>query len=204
MIRKTIGFGIGAFLVLSFAFLLTSTNLLFGHLSSSVFNVLVLYAILLLFAVAIFNKGKLPLLDAGEYDLFLMLIGFTATLLFTTLFSTQFLSSFDPIKALTAVGGFLYGGLKAYIETVVFQDALRRRLGNAIQAIIFGLFHLSVLITVYGFTGTQLILPIATLSLLGFTWGWMVEKFNTISFAWGSHWGWNIAVVGLRKAIIGI
>jgi membrane protease YdiL (CAAX protease family) len=66
--------------------------------------------------------------------------------------------------------------------------------GNTVQAVLFGLIHLLLLLTPNATTGFVLLLVVLT-GVLGWILGWINERFANASIlpGWAAHGGGNLA-----------
>lgn len=97
--------------------------------------------------------------------------------------------------------GLLHAFTKAYIEEEVFRARLSLILGEAGQAIAFGLFHFAVLFMLFGWS-PLLLAAMAWLTALGYLWGRIEDRFG-LAGSTGSHFGYNVVVMGLAVFLFG-
>jgi membrane protease YdiL (CAAX protease family) len=215
MASKT-GLLISLVVLLSFLFLWMNTSFVFGPFAPVAERVLNLYLLALALTLAALNV-PLPIVETRGKDLFNFTIFFFFTVVVAgtialTILPQALIASLEPVQ-LIAGFGLLYGFVRALIEEIVFRGLIQKTAinilgvfqGITVQALLFGVFHATVLfeqvfpkLGIAGVFGSGLVLAI-----LGWIWGWMAYNKETIGIwgAAGSHTGWNAVMQGGREAV---
>lgn len=205
------GLSVGIVIFIILIFLYINAGYVYGQYVEQVTFIMGLYFMMLLMALA-YTKGHPATLGSNEtWTNFIYGFVFTAVpLLFITIgvpyiFQVSSVLEF-PLAAfsLAAFGfGALHGLVKAYIEEEVFRNLLPKagKLGDVISNILFGAFHLAVLVTIRGYAITEIMLPVAVLVILGLGWAKMRNGFGIMGST-GSHFAWNIFAMGLLVNVL--
>ena len=206
---------IGVIILIVHLFLLTNASWLFGSFAAQAVAELTTYMLFTVFAMAAF-AAPMPLIGNKVEGFYSFIFSFIATLVVAYYFIVPMLSvsgtlatviaSLGSIQAVLAFG-LLFAFVKAFDEEVVFRHILQKvaGLGIYIQAIMFGLFHTAMLFaTVYLVSGMAgVIASMGLLTILGIIWGFMsASGKNGLMLALGSHFAWNLTVLGLAASIL--
>ncbi len=206
---------IGVIILIVHLFLLTNATWLFGSHAPQAVSELTTYMLFTVFAMAAF-AAPLPLIASKVEGFYGFIFSFIATLpiahyviipvLNTSGTIGSVIANIESVRAALAFG-LLFAFIKAYDEEIVFRHILQKvaGLGVYIQAILFGLFHTAMLFaTVYvvsGFAGV--VASMLLLTILGVIWGIMsASGKNGLMIALGSHFAWNLSVLGLSASIL--
>lgn len=210
-------------IMLTVLFMWIGAEGIYGPYAEVVRNTMIIYFFLFLIPYTIINKA--PRSIAGD-NLLNFPIGFigTGAILFV---ATQLIGVFgtsaaltEPFVATITIAGLGFGVLhafvKAYIEESVFRWALPKyfKLGDIISNIIFGIFHLSILLVFTipsmiaegtlveagALNWTYAIAPVITLIILGLAWSQVRDRIGIIG-ATGSHTAWNMFALGILPRI---
>jgi membrane protease YdiL (CAAX protease family) len=206
---------IGLLILLTHLFLLTNASWLFGDYATQAVFTLTVYMLFTVFALAAYTTG-MPMMTEKAYGFYIMIGAFLGTTVVSYYFIVPFLSasgtvatviaSLESVKAALAMG-MLFAFVKAFDEEVVFRHILQNvaGLGVYIQSVLFGLFHTSMLFSsVYLSTGVAgVFVSMALLTTLGLLWGFMAKRWGLMA-SLGSHFGWNLVVLGLGASIVGV
>lgn len=205
LIPKKLNVTVGIIIVILQLFLFVNADWIFGIYATTVKNTLLVYLMLEALILSTLDVA-LPTIELSIDKFAWFAIFFSLTSIVLILIPTHImgtLASFEAVKI--AIGyGILYGFVKAFIEEVIFRRILPKvvGLGDLISNILFGLFHISML-TMYGFTGVQLVLAFALLTMLGLIWA-KVRDIGGIMGSTGSHLAYNLAVLGSLPAVLGV
>lgn len=203
---------IGVVILLITAFLWVNASFVYGAFADTVRTILLVYLVLYAIMVASF-KGKIPIFQRGIADLqnfIITFVGTTIIMMFIPLFLLQ-QASVETIILATGFG-FLHAGVKAYIEEIVFRWILPIGfgMGDWLANAFFGLFHMGVLSSVLIATGMAFELAIATsiipmiaLFALGMVWS-QLRNWGGLPAAIGSHYAYNLVVLGVWGIILGV
>lgn len=198
---------LGFFIFIMVAILLLASPVIYGELATQMNMVLIVYVLLYLYAKIGFKRTEHPEQPIRAV-LPMFLITFLGTLLVMVLIANvQFIqgmlaaSTLEASIGFTLIFGFMHAGVKAYIEEDIFRARLSVMVGEAGQAILFGLFHFAILWAIFGFT-LPLVLALAWLTALGYLWG-RLENRTGIAGSTGSHYAYNLAAFGMLPLIIG-
>lgn len=185
--------------------LLLGGQTMYGEQATSYTVVLFIYIIMLLAVRSDVPKTEhkpktifqaIPVFGVAFFITFFLAIGI-ANLIPGVLIAATVESAF----AFSAVFGIMLAFVKSYIEEEVFRGRLSTVMGEAGQAIAFGLFHSFILFGVFGF-GPRMIIGLIWLAILGFIWGF-VENAGGVEASTGSHFGYNLVVFGMAPFVTG-
>lgn len=197
MIPK-IKLAVGIVILIAQLFLYINAEAIYGVYADTVRNIMLAYFMLL----AMFSPFVIPiLLKLNLDDIPGFSIGFILTAIVMLIIPFARITG-EVEKGITlALGfGFLHALVKAFNEEVLFRAVFPRIMGNTIWAgiissILFGIFHLAV-------TGVSII-AVIFLSCLGFVWYLVYKRFGLMGST-GSHFAYNLAVLGVLPTLIGI
>lgn len=185
--------------------LLLGSSVIYGELASQMNLILTVYAVMHLYAMVLFQKTEHPPQTIiGSLPLFLIAFLFTLMIMLAVSPYIQGVLVASTLEAgieFIVAFGVMHAFVKAYIEEEVFRARLSVILGEVGQAIAFGLFHFFVLLMLFGFS-PMLLAAIVWLTLLGYIWG-RVEDRGGIAASTGSHFGYNMIVMGMAAFIVG-
>lgn len=196
---------IGVVIVLTWLFLYTQADLIFGQYAGPTKDIMLLYFLIFMIPAVIAQKG-LPGAKEGLKSIF----PFAAMIVLTLAIAIpmQVFVTAASLEWLTLALGFglLYSFVKAYIEEVTFRYYLPKYFlggglrGDIISSVIFGIFHLQVAIL----AGIQAPgFAIIGLMFMGFMWSLVRRLFQSqgdgagIMAATGSHFAYNLVALGL-------
>jgi len=196
---------VGILILVITAYLFTQADFIYGVYAEQVRSVIMIYAGLLAIMSPFILKDVLSI---GVYDLSNFALGFliTAAAVLAVPFIGTFLIPGQIQEGLVlALGfGFLHSFIKAFFEELIFRGGLPRILRRVtvnplypdiISSVLFGIFH-------WGVTGVGI--PEALiLMVLGFGWAKVRDLFGIMG-ATGSHFAYNLAVMGVLSQIVGI
>lgn len=177
---------------------------LFGPLGQVIRDRL-LAILVFFFAVAVTFNVDIKTLKTGPAALTNTAVGAIITLAFLTLFGAfglvggDILTTVEPMGAATiaASGGILVTFILAYMEEVIFRDMLAARLKDLVSNVMFGLYHVFVLLIARPDLGiVGIAVSIGILITLGFVWSAMRNIWG-IAGSTGSHWIWNLRAFGI-------
>lgn len=197
---------VNIFLLLLIAFSFVAADWLYGPYSSIVRNVMITYFILFLLVKA-FTGAPIPMMGVTFPELGAFGFGFIATMIIVMFLPIGFSGEISYNTLKLAFGfGILHGFIKAYIEEAIFRGMLMQRIGIVMSNIAFGLFHVGVIIMTLASGGLAVTLagvlvPVITLTALGFVWSFMAQRFGFMS-AVGSHLAYNLKAFGVLGEII--
>lgn len=198
---------VGIIVLIIQLFMFISADLFFLDYAQQVREILIIYFILYLM-VWVTLGGRPVGIDRKE-TFYSFLLGFFLTsavllIVFLPQAHTAALTEVMPQASIASAMGFglLHAFIKAYIEEDVFRVALPRYFGDIISNILFGIFHLSVLMTIAGLSLLQAILPVCLLVVLGFIWAYIFRNNFGKMAAVGSHFAWNLFAYGILSVII--
>lgn len=202
---------IGLFILIAQLFIWISADWMFGQYAGIAKSTMLIYFIAYLLALVHAGNGKA--VSGRNESMFNFVMGFAATAaIFLLIGSIGMISSFFKQAtveiavgtfSITGIGfGFLWGGTKAWVEEVIFRKVLPVNLGfgDIISSGLFGIFHLAVLLGVYGLTPIQCIAPVLLLTSLGIMWS-RVRNWIGIAGCAGSHFAYNLGVMNLLGVI---
>lgn len=194
------GMSLGIFAVLIWLFLWTQADYVFGPMAAQARQTMTLYFFLLLIPLVVFRES-IPGSKENIRSLMPFILTFVVTLVVAMLFRTFVMEASIEFYTLILGYGLLYGFVKAYIEEIVFRWVLPKAgLGDIAASILFGLFHLAV-VMMAGMAAPWW--AIITLMGLGFAWTLVRRAFmqfgtgGAIAACVGSHFAYNIVALGL-------
>ena len=201
---------LGVALLVMMLFLYVSSDWIYGVYSELVKNVLVVYFFLFVMIHASLGT-PISLLNADILSVSYFSVGFILTVIFmyplAMVLPAGVLASVETVK-LSLGFGLLHGFVKAFIEEDVFRGVLLSRIGLYPSNILFGLFHVGIIIMTKSSMGqaitlTSVAAPVVVLVLMGFIWSYLAKRFNLMA-AVGSHFGYNLGVLGLLPKVVGV
>lgn len=196
---------IGVVILILELLILANPSLVSSSDPEKVRNIMVIYLLMQATILAALDQ-TLPALRTGPEGIALLLLGFFVTAVLVIAIPAQILAGFEVLKPVLTGFGFLFGFLfifiKAFIEEVVFRGILSKVVGGEIQAVLFGLFHLTVL-SIGGASITAILFGMFFLAILGYIWWIMSERVGFMS-AVGSHVAWNAGAFGLLPKLFGM
>lgn len=200
---------VGMFLLFMITFVFLASDWIYGPYASVVRNVMISYFIVFLLVKA-FTGMPIPLVGASLPEISTFAIGFilTAVILLTLPIGGAAVGEITADKVRLAFGfGILHGFIKAYIEEAIFRGMLMKKVGIVFSNIMFGLFHVGVIImtlTAAGLavTTSSVGIPVLILIMLGFVWSWMAIRWGLMS-AVGSHLAYNLFAFGVLSSVFG-
>ena len=186
--------------------LLIGSDVVYGVQSSAMFPVMVVYALLWVMSrQELKGTQHRPMNIRKAFPAFI--ISFIATA-FVMMMVGPMLAGLILASTLEAgiefiiVFGLMQTFVKAYIEEEFFRGRLAAKIGDIGQALMFGLFHFFILYAVFGFSW-MLFGAMGWLTLLGYIWG-RLEDVAGIEGSTGSHWGYNLAALGMLPFVTGM
>jgi len=191
---------IGAVVVLITLFLWLGAPFFFGEQAADAAGRIIMMYLLMLLSVLVVFRDEMPVIPFNAKSITIFIItGTITTIALVSMKAVLFLSSFEPIVALSF--GFLYAFVKAFIEEVIFRWTLVRRFNPVIASLMFGGFHFGVLV-VFGVPFTTLLVAIGFLSALGFAWYMLSSWYGKgspigLMASAGSHFGYNLVALGV-------
>lgn len=200
---------VGVIVLIIQAFMWISADFVYGQYAAMVREVLLIYFILFLI-VRVTLGGKVSTVRPGaSWASFIIAFILTsvAVMAFGLIGGAAEVASLTSHIPQAAVGvsalgfGALHAFVKAYIEEDVFRAALPRMagFGDIISSVIFGAFHLSILI-MQGMILQLALIPMAVLVVLGMVWSQVRNHFGIMG-AVGSHFAWNLFAIGVLFGI---
>jgi len=222
-LNKSVTMGIAV--MIGQMFLLINADFVFGSHAPAVKETLIMYLLFLAVILAYTNR-KLPTFEEqrkrkGQPDIshgMAFIIGFivTALVMFFFVMGSPYGAWLASLEGVTLIVGFafLHGFTKAYIEEMVFRDVLPigLKLGDFISNILFAAFHFAALtrratlaisigeMSAVGFW-PFVIYGSITLFVLGMIWAYVLRDRVGIMGAVGSHFAYNLAVLGALTAL---
>lgn len=189
---------LGAIVIMITLFLWLGADFFFGKGANAASRVILMYLIMLMSIIIVF-RTEMPNIILNSQSLVIFIITGTITAIGLSAVPKLFLSSFEPIVAISF--GFLYAFVKAFIEEVIFRWVLVRKFNPVIASLLFGAFHFGVL-AVFGTPFTTIIVAVTFLSILGYGWYLLSNwygKGNPIGLmaSTGSHFGYNLVALGV-------
>jgi hypothetical protein len=185
--------------------LLLGASAIYGEYASKMTNVLFIYAIMLLLAQTNFRKTqhKGQQIVASLGPIFIAFLGTLVMMAFIQPLISGVIvaSTLEASLGITAAFGLVHAFVKAYIEEEVFRGRLSALVGEPGQAILFGVFHVFVLYSFFGFS-VMLLGAMAWLTALGYVWG-RVEDWGGLAASTGSHFAYNLVVMGIGAVLFG-
>ncbi len=199
MVVPKIKFAVGLFVILVQLFLYVNADYIYGVYADMVRTVLVTY----FFLLALFSPIVIQILSGiGLQDIPNFSIGFILTAVVMLVVPAMFLVTGQLETGLSmALGfGFLHSMVKAFNEEIVFRGVLPKIMGGSIYAdiissVTFGVFHFAV-------TGVNW-MAMFLLMGLGFVWVLVRNRFGLMGST-GSHFAYNLGVLGVLPQLIGV
>jgi hypothetical protein len=200
-VLKRGAFSLGIVVLLIWLFLYTQADLIYGQYADLVRQEFTVYFFLFLITATVLFRG-MPGRKEGAQSLIPFVIAFVVTLA-VAIPMRQFAMQ-ASLEYVTLILGFglLHGFVKAFIEEIVFRYYLPMvaGLGDILSSVIFGLFHTTVALM----SGVATpITAIIGLMVMGYVWSLVRRLFQNqgigagIAASTGSHFGYNIVVLGL-------
>lgn len=185
--------------------LMLGASSIYGDYADDANTVLGVYMTMLLFTAVKFKakrsaEQRLSMALPAFLIMFLLTFGIM-TLLRPAIQGLLVASTLEASMSLAAAGGLLTAFVKAYVEEDVFRSRLAPLIGEWGQSILFGMFHFFVLFMILGWSW-WLPAAIAWLSLLGYVWGRVEDRFG-LAGSTASHFAYNIVAMGLGAVLVG-
>jgi hypothetical protein len=202
----------GLLVFIAMIFVWISADWVFGGQATVARTIMLIYFLMFLVVRTALNTkpSAMNVREVGLFNFVLVFAG-SALILIIAQGLLPFMGSISGVMEIAvasvsigALGfGILHGFIKAYIEEDVFRDALPNAgLGDLVSNVLFGLFHLSIFFTVYGFTLIQAGAGAVTLFILGIAWSQIRNNFGILGST-ASHLAWNMFAMGTLGILIG-
>jgi len=166
-------------------------------------SVLLIYIVMFLLTDALLRDKEIK--QPGNLGGFLMGFLLTAVVLLAVSLGVPWLRELityviSPAGVIMLPFGITFALAAAYLEERMFRGSWPAAIGDVGSAILFGVFHIAVLITVGGLAFP--IIPVLTLIGLGLFWAKM-RSMGGIMMSSGSHFAYNLWAVGILLLVLG-
>ena len=210
----------GGMIILIILFMWISADFIYGAYADMVRTTMTIYFFTFLLAYTVINQQPKSMQPKQNESIWNFVIGFVGT--GAILFGASFIiapllstaSIVDPFIASVTITGLGFGGLHGFVKAYIEESVFRWALPMCILCILFGVFHLAVLVSVtipaivaqgqlvdLGVMNWQYaIAPVIMLIGLGFIWSQVRNHFGIMGST-GSHMSWNLFALGILPMI---
>jgi hypothetical protein len=193
------------FVFIAVMLLMLGSDMIYGEMAMQMNTVMQIYMMMLLFAAVKFTKTEHKAEMAAQALPSFMFL-FISSILIMSIVGPMIqgvlvASTLEASIQLAFAYGLMHAFVKAYVEEEVFRGRLVVLLGEVGQAVAFGLFHFFVLFMILGWS-PMLFASMFWLMGLGYLWGKVEDRWG-LAGSTGSHFGYNLVVMGIAPFIFG-